>query len=395
VKPLRRVIVVLVVVGATLTGSVSSSEADVHVGRVFPTDGQFLGVSAASSSNAWAVGTYWNPGVGSLPLIGHWTGNTWSNVTAPYPKHSFDDSLYAVGDLSPTDAWAVGTYEYPDDTDQPLAEHWNGNAWTIDNPLIPVGSTDVEILAVSVVSAHDVWIAGHYEGDNFTEYTVAERWNGHRWSIAKTIDPSLKYDQNYSYGISALPDGTEWTVGTWDSAKNGYESLVEEANGRTWRQVPSPNSPNGYESILNAVEAHSVDSAWAAGYYAVTNAVGFPLTEHWDGKRWSIVAISAPANATNADLTSVSTYGKKEAITLGYYQEGAPASAYFPLAEVWDGTRWSQSIPLVPARSTSTDLTSIALSGKYSAWAVGGCSCTQNEPLIEQWNGKSWTISAT
>lgn len=393
-KFLGKCVAAVVVVGSTLVGTMSSSEAAVQHPRVF-SSGDFLGVSADSGSDAWAVGTFWDPAIGSLPLIGHWNGITWTNVEAPYPKHSFDDSLYSVSALSPNDAWAVGTYQYPGHNAQPLAEHWNGVSWTIDNPLIPVGSVDVDILSVSVVSSQDVWIAGDYEGSYFTEYTVVEHWNGHRWEIAKALNPSVKYDQNYLYGVSALPNGTVWAVGTWDSAKAGYVSLVEEATGRTWKEVPSPNSDDGYESILNSVDAQSEKSVWAIGDYAVTNVEDFPLSEHWDGQSWSIVPISAPSNATNSQLTSVSFNGKDEGLAIGYFQNGIPASAYFPLAESWNGSKWSESSPLIPNKSASTNLRSVAFAGKDSAWAVGGFSGTNDDPLIEHWNGRRWAISAT
>jgi type II secretory pathway pseudopilin PulG len=288
----------------------------------------------------------------------------------------------------------VGTYQYPGDSDQPPAEHWNGTIWSIDNPLIPLGSTAVEISAVSVVSTDDVWIAGQYEGNYFSEYTVVEHWDGHRWSIAKTISPSIKYDQNFLCGVSALAGRTVWAVGTWDSAKNGYESLVERTSGKQWKIVHSPKSRNGYESILNSVDARSASSAWAVGYDAVTNVYGFPLTEYWNGQSWKIIPIFAPANATNAELTSVSTDGK-ETLALGYYQDGQPASGYVPLAEAWDGSKWNETSPIIPANSTSTDLRTVAFAGENSAWIVGGFSRGGNEPLIEQWNGKKWFISAT
>jgi hypothetical protein len=380
--------------GAT-SASVSLTSTRLGTPSAFPSDGSFLGVSADSPSDAWAVGTYYNSHVGSLPLIGHWTGSTWKNVSARYPKNSDDDALYAVGALSPSDVWAVGTYEYPGDTDQPLAEHWNGSTWAIDNPLIPLNSVDVEILAISAVSASNIWVAGQFGGNDFTEYTVVEHWNGRRWSIAKTLNPSVKYDQNYMDGVSALSDGSVWAVGSWESAKEGYETLVERAAGRSWTKVPSPNSPNGYESSLASVDAHSSEDAWAVGSYALSTEEQLPLAEHWNGAEWSLVPIATPGDATNARMTSVSFVGKHQGLAVGYYQDGAPASGYFPMADEWDGTRWTETNPLIPSKSQSTNLAAVAFANNDSGWAVGDFTVTSTNPLIERWNGTSWTISAT
>jgi hypothetical protein len=393
-KLLATVALSVILAAGTASAAVSFSSTQPQA-AAFPSEGSFLGVSADSPDDAWAVGTYYNSRVGSLPLIGHWTGGRWKSVDAPYPKNSDDDALYAVSALSPSDVWAVGIYEYPGYTDQPLAEHWNGSTWTIDNPLIPLDSVDVKILTISAVSASNIWIAGQFEGNDFTEYNVVEHWNGRRWSISKALNPSQKYDQNYMYGVSALSDGSVWAVGSWESAKEGYETLVERGAGRSWTKIPSPNSPNGYESSLASVDASSSDDAWAVGSYALSTTGSLPLAEHWNGAEWSLVRISVPGNPTNAQMSSVSFRGKKQGLAVGYYQQGAPASGYFPLAEYWNGTQWSETSPLIPSQSQSTNLAAVAFAGKDSAWAVGDFTAAGTDPLIEQWNGTSWTISAT
>jgi hypothetical protein len=69
-----------------------------------------VGVTTTSDSNAWAVGS--TDGqvntVGAKPLIVHWDGTAWSQVTAP-PTPGFNTaSLAAVSASSAADAWAVG-----------------------------------------------------------------------------------------------------------------------------------------------------------------------------------------------------------------------------------------------------------------------------------------------
>jgi hypothetical protein len=81
-----------------------------------------LGVAVVSPCNAWAVGDYYN-GTADQTLIEHWNGTSWKQVTSPNPGGSSDDSsLGGVAATSSTNAWAVGDY-YNGTTDQTLATH--------------------------------------------------------------------------------------------------------------------------------------------------------------------------------------------------------------------------------------------------------------------------------
>ena len=87
------------------------------------------GVSALSSSTAWAVGTYGRD-VGqtavSQPLILRWNGTAWTQAASP-PVADKLSGLDDVATVSPTDAWAVG---YRGIANQVLVLHWNGSSWT-------------------------------------------------------------------------------------------------------------------------------------------------------------------------------------------------------------------------------------------------------------------------
>src|SRR5690348_6440671 len=94
-------------------------------------DGTFLNaVSALSSLDAWAVGSYntitQNITITTTPFILRWDGTAWSQVSSNSSPGS--KSLSDVVDISASDAWAVGfTWENPS---QPYAEHWDGTTWS-------------------------------------------------------------------------------------------------------------------------------------------------------------------------------------------------------------------------------------------------------------------------
>src|SRR5947209_5481471 len=67
------------------------------------------GVSAGSTTDAWAVGSLCCSGrhFGLGTLTERWNGVAWSVVPSP-DSIFYDDVLKAVTDISPSNAWAVG-----------------------------------------------------------------------------------------------------------------------------------------------------------------------------------------------------------------------------------------------------------------------------------------------
>lgn len=150
------------------------------------------GVSATSSSDVWAVGTF-NHDKHAHPLIEHWNGTAWTVSPSPVSV----SVLEAVTAITPVDAWAVGYT--PIDV---AAEHWDGTAWTAVPPA-PVGAGD-DLAGVAASGPTDVWAVG------FTFHPpLAEHWNGTRWS-----HPSTNLPHGGFYSITVVPHTTTyWAVG--------------------------------------------------------------------------------------------------------------------------------------------------------------------------------------
>lgn len=95
-----------------------------------PTPGRFLtGVSSTRARNAWAVGTSGGYVRQTKTLIYHWDGTRWSKVESPSPSSSSND-LLDVSASSTTNAWAVGSYfDEVADAESVLILHWDGTTW--------------------------------------------------------------------------------------------------------------------------------------------------------------------------------------------------------------------------------------------------------------------------
>jgi hypothetical protein len=85
------------------------------------------GVTAISTSDVWAVGYAAAANRRYLKtLIEHWDGASWAVVPSPNPTCYC--ALKGISAASATDAWAVGYYHLG--SDQALFEHWDGVGWT-------------------------------------------------------------------------------------------------------------------------------------------------------------------------------------------------------------------------------------------------------------------------
>lgn len=236
------------------------------------------GVSASSGTDAWAVGYYLNQaGTAIKGLIEHWDGHVWT--VQPSPRVHGNVTLTGVSAASSKDAWAVGSG--PRFTG--LTEHWDGKRWTIVPNPSPGGASSSSVLeGVSVVGATDAWAVGVVDHDQETTFTtLTERWNGKSWTRVPSPSPGTSDSQLLA--VSALSASDAWAVGHFDSPA-GYRSLIEHWDGSAWTTVPSPSPGGAKGSNLSGASAVTSSDAWVVGDY--DSAPSASLTEHWNGRRW-------------------------------------------------------------------------------------------------------------
>src|SRR5215472_926097 len=142
-------------------------------------NGGLFGVAALSPANAWAVGAY-TPGKGTKTLVLHWNGKAWTQVPSPSPgTPPVRDSLEGVTAVSSSDAWAVGARG-----SKTLVLHWNGKTWAQVPSPSPrgIGIGPFTFLdGVSALSATDAWAVG-CACTSDTDITLVLHWNGKTWT---------------------------------------------------------------------------------------------------------------------------------------------------------------------------------------------------------------------
>ena len=128
---------------------------------------------------------------------------------------------------------------------------------------------------VSATSPTDAWAVGYQYDSSDRQLTIAEHWDGIRWSIVPTPNPGsantcgdTTYAGNMLFAVGALASTDVWAVGqicTYSNAK----TLTEHWDGNAWTVIPSPNEPGLNASTLVAVTAVASNDVWAVGNYEV------------------------------------------------------------------------------------------------------------------------------
>lgn len=331
-------------------------------------------LAVGGSASGASFGT--DPDNGSV--VFHWDGTAWTKVpftVTPTPGVVDRlDWLSGVAAISPSDAWAVGQVQSR--RTRPLAEHWDGSAWSeVPVPGVRYG----HLHSVAATSADDVWAVGDSQG-YLRSASLIEHWDGTSWHRVTSPSPGRASTLN---GVTALSPSDAWAVGSSDS-----KTLALHWDGQRWSLVASPNlgSPERWPgNELSAVSAVAHRNVWAVGHHR-NPWRDRVLVLHWNGRVWHQV----PGRATDGHfLAGVANAGRNAVWAVGG-DAGCP-----PLIERWSGHRpWS----IVPARTpsswTACTFHAVAAVSPDDVWAAGGVwddSTHKFLGAVEHWDGSSWT----
>lgn len=291
-------------------------------------------------------------------------GTGWFVVPSP-TIGNFDNNLAAVSAGSATDAWAVGAYYAPSNTNilVSMAEHFDGSTWT-EFPLSNVGPNQNTLLAVSELPSGHAWAAGFYINAEYQQQTLIQHYDGTSWSILPSPSPGAR--QNILYGIAAISDTDVWAVGGDQDAAGLWQTLAEHYDGTSWTVQSSVDPPGTSGNQFYAVTAVSTSSVYATGQQSGAAFPSQVLTEHWDGKHWSVLPTPVDATATPVPLGIT---GNDSLLSVVGDAENSlnPYTTF-----VASGAPGSLSVLTTPSQGTGeNDLFAATTAADGTAWAVG------------------------
>jgi hypothetical protein len=316
-----------------------------------------LDVSGVASDDVWAVGS-----AGGLSLAEHWDGQAWSVVPVPAGV-----SLASVVAIASDDVWAVGGAG-------PVIVHWDGTAWSVV-PGPPVAGSFAD---VSALGPSDVWAAGSMVDENGHLVPLMEHWDGSSWNVLPAPSKGPLYTA--ANGIAPAGPDDVWAVGQYyDGGVESARSIGEHWDGTAFTLVRTPNGRPvvpGQIAGLYDVVAISADDVWAVGEH-LDLSTGHPLTDHWDGRHWRVG--STPRVGTDDALVAVDASPEGEVWAVGetwLYGGDADGLAYHLSDEGW-------TIEAVPDAGFIDSLNGVAAIGPQDVWAVGSVQDSSTRTLIE------------
>lgn len=366
--------------GRSRTGSTVPAAGYRFTGISQPRFGQLTDVSCASPVACTVVGSTgpYSAGAGKpgKPLAERWNGRTWTVQAAVSPPHGGE--LSAVSCLSATDCTAVGSaaQNAPGTKTVPLAEHWNGRAWSVQPTARPARAG--ELTDVSCVSPVGCIALGAWANQS---RTMTQWWDGHTWRLLASPKAIMS-------GVSCV--SARWCLAVGSDMAQDFGVWYETWNGSAWSRLMTPaNEKSGGSLTVGAVSCTSpaacteVGSDFYNGYHGTA--------ARWNGTWWAQQSTYTPSAAQSAGLIDVDCPSARTCLAVGDFTN--PADRGLVFSERWNGSAWA-ALPTPNFRGKDVYMTGVSCLSASACMAVG---ITQhagrpgpNSLLAEWWNGSSW-----
>ena len=240
------------------------------------------------------------------------------------------------------------------------------------------------IWSVSASSAANAWAAGQSSNSSPCDMCLfTAHWNGKKWQTIATPE-GLLHQINRVVGFAAVAAtaGKRAWVFAWggDPELGTSELSAVEWTGTSWSPVHNfPGSPS-----LTAAAASGPSDVWGFGTTGSRNQT--PWAVHYNGKRWSRVAIpvspyQASGSAAAGNWVMGTVAAQPERVEVLHWNKGAWRNVPLPKISVPKG---EQMLPGLIAAVTPA-----------SVWAT----VIVDSPTVEgrvttvllHWNGRAWS----
>src|SRR5215472_7842800 len=381
----------IVVAGLAAAPVIPAAAAAGPQGKIAPAgqaDISLSGVSCADPAHCLAVGQRTAATDPGSDVAQAWNGRSWRMV--PVPSPGVLAGLGGVACTAPAACIAVGGYATAAGPARALAMSWDGSGWTV----LPVpGPDNSEFRAISCSAPRSCVAVGDFLGTG-RRATLAEAWNGTRWRVLSAANTHSA--DSVLGAVWCGGPGSCLGVGTTRSPADITVSLAERWNGTRWT-IDATASPGNELNVLSGVSCAPAPGARtraaicvAGGYYLNRGqAFAAPLADKWTGARW--VPFKPRDPGRGGSLLSVSCASPSGCMFVG----GQFSSSGGPLAEAWNGTAW-RVVPTADLGSGTGNLVAISCPRPSRCMAAGEefTGSGPARPLAEQWDGVRWRVTA-
>ena len=171
--------------------------------------------------------------------------------------------------------------------------------------------------------------------------------------------------------VVAISPTDVWAAGYIGRRSGGYEPVMRHWDGKRWSDVAIA----GIDGYFQEMSAAGPDDIWVVG----ENSGGHSTAAHWDGKSWT--PIETPDEPGEyVGMRSLVAISSTNVIATGYYcLSGEPPCYDFTLR--WNGKRWYDVPEVGPGIHTFTAVS------PSDAWGFGA---KDGHAIAKHWDGASW-----
>src|SRR6516162_803462 len=161
----------------------------------------------------------------------------------------------------------------------------------------------------------------------------------------------------------------------------GHHPGADPATSTGFQVVAQFN--NASFAATAAIADHDI---WAVGTTNLDTSSDTPLAVHFDGQNWS--AVPTPTLQGRNDFDGVAAVASNDVWAVGAQNISSTGFAQ-PLIEHWDGTSWS--VVSSPKLKQDGALEAVTAISKNNVWPVGLLD-DLSAALVEHWDGTSWSV---
>jgi hypothetical protein len=167
--------------------------------------------------------------------------------------------------------------------------------------------------------------------------------------------------------------------------------------GHHWGADPATST--GFQVVaqfsnvsFSSTVAIADNDIWAVGVSNPDTSTSEPVAVHFDGTSWSVVP--TPTVMQPAGFGGVAAVASNDVWAVGDQTVSSKKSSMEePLIEHWDGTSWSVvSSPNLPHGGSLSGVTAISTNDVWAVGRVLDSSGVVVASLVEHWDGTSWSV---
>jgi hypothetical protein len=241
---------------------------------------ELLGISCVSTEYCVATGHYNNTEGKNAVMAEEWNVEAWVLMSPIENPEKDNGKLWSVSCLEVEKCRAVGGWGTFAGLGVAGSETLNGKVWTATKVEEPGAAEFGELFSISCKTANSCMAVGVWrEGVTKKTRLLADHWNGTSWSLSLAEGPSGETESELR-GVSCTAVETCIAVGEYRNSSKKELTLAEIWNGKKWEVQTTPNPTEAAGSILEAISCPEAEVCNAVGHDINSSNVVKPIAEH-------------------------------------------------------------------------------------------------------------------